>query len=163
MGQIVMGIDPGTVEMGYAICEPMKNSRWKLLESGTWKLDNKMPVIDFLNEMHKLIISSIIAQERKNKKTVKIICVEKMFLSHSNTSAILLNIIPRSIEDLCKKSGQKFQLIHNATIKKRVTGNGRAKKEEVAKAVRKILKLKGKYNHNETDAMSIALAYKDDK
>jgi len=157
---IILGIDPGTIDMGYAIVD--KKTK-KVHKAGCWKLNNKKPIMEFLEEIIELI------DDICDEFGVDVIVVEKMFSTGNNSNLALLNVLPRLISNICTNRDIKYLIIHNSTIKKRVAGNGKASKIEVAEMVVKITgidydSLVAVYKNrvgNVTDAISIALAYEE--
>lgn len=63
-----------------------------------------------------------------------VLAIEKAFIGR-NRSAALLNVFVDEIQYLGKRAGLQVVALAPSTVKKRVTGNGHATKEEIAKAV----------------------------
>lgn len=148
---ITMGIDPGIKET--AIVTIKGN---KILGCSTIKITPQ--VIE--NEFNHYIIGSIIGDiERIIQQFAPMeLHVEKMFISMGYARSAALVVLQKDIVKLCEKYQTICYEVANATVKKNITGNSRAEKEEVAKIINK--RFKTNYRDlNITDALAIALTY----
>jgi len=119
----VLGIDPGTREMGVAILD-----RGELVYHGVLSIRNHRTPHENLKECR-----SRIRQLLRDFKPTAVV-VEKTFFSN-NRGAALLNVLFGEIRALARQGHVRFLSFAPGTIKKHVCGNGRAGKDEVAKAV----------------------------
>lgn len=153
---IRLGIDPGTKDMGYSVFD--ENI---LIDYGLIELDNKKTIKEFIDDVEKELESI------RLKHLINKIVIEKMFSSLNNSHLSLLNIMPRFINEYAISKNIDFKQIHNATIKKTISGDGKSSKEKISSIVCSYCHIDfdtlidnyGKMKvYNVTDAISIALA-----
>lgn len=77
-------------------------------------------------------------------------------------ATFLLVGLATRVEEWAYRKGFKCEAVHSATLKKHITGFGKAEKADVIAAVKKRFKIKGELGNDEADALS-ALAYSIDK
>lgn len=156
---LILGIDPGTATTGYGVIEANGTNfnviKWGLIE--TDKNGQKERRLDVIY-----------------KETVKIIktyspdmfVIEKVFFATNAKTAIAVGQAQGVM--LLAASHRSVRVAEYApgTIKKVITGSGRANKKEVQQAVRKILgnkvrseKHKKTHFDNAADALAIALTH----
>lgn len=156
---IILGIDPGTATTGFGLVEIGENGAevktWGLIETN--KTLNKETRLDFIFEETVKVI-------QKHKPDVFVF--EKVFFATNAKTVIAVGQAQGVM--LLAASKTKVPVFEYApgTIKKMITGNGRANKKEVQAAIRKILgsrvkSAKHKKTHfdNEADALAIALTH----
>jgi crossover junction endodeoxyribonuclease RuvC len=120
----ILAIDPGTREMGIAFFD-----KGRLIYHGVKVISNqkKLPH-QRLREARKMVLRLI-----KDFKP-KVLAIEKAFFA-KNRNAALLNVLVDEIKAIAKRKGLEVLSFAPSTIKKRICGNGRAAKKEVAKVV----------------------------
>ncbi len=151
----IIGIDPGTITLGYSVIESIGN-RLYLLEAGT--LDLKNSGFKESIEMFNDLLNSLLIKYEK----IDSVAIETIFFK----------INPQSLIKLAQFRGallyilfQKFDTIGEYApmeIKKSVTGNGSSSKEQVQFMVYKLLNLKPtdeKIKLDITDAIAIAITH----
>ncbi|NQY93913.1 MAG: crossover junction endodeoxyribonuclease RuvC [Campylobacteraceae bacterium] len=152
MKKKILGIDPGTINCGYAIVEKEKGNV-RLIEAGLIKIKTRIlqeqivemtEGLDMIFENHKIDEVSI----------------EDMFFAFNPKSVIKLAQFRGAIS---LKVLQVFGNFHEYTplqVKKAVTGNGKATKEQVAFMVKRLLGIKKEIKPLDiTDAIAIALTH----
>lgn len=155
----ILGIDPGTATTGYGIittkakaCEVIT---WGLIETDKEVLSEKRLENIYLDTLKLLKVHS-----------PDVIAIEKIFFATNAKTAMAVGQAQGVL--LLAAARSKLPVIQYApgTIKKLITGNGRATKKEIQKAVRKILgnKVKSKrrartHFDNCADALAVALCY----
>lgn len=156
---LILGIDPGTATTGFGLVNLNGNGNevvtWGLIETDKSLL--KETRLDFIfEETLRLIIL--------HKPDVFVI--EKVFFSSNVKTAIAVGQAQGVM--LLAASKAKVEVIEYApgTIKKMITGSGRANKKEVQEHIRRILgsKVKSKAHQkthfdNAADALAIALTH----
>lgn len=152
---MIIGIDPGINKTGFGIISEAGFSP-KYIESGTIKNRTDMKQSEKLNNIFSKIELLI------QKYEVKSIILEETFVnSNPNTSMILgyargIIILLAGIHNL-----PLYEYAPNH-IKKTLTGNGHASKEQIQYMVRKILNIRKEFkNFDESDALAIALTHKE--
>jgi len=154
----ILAIDPGTREMGIAFLD-----KGKLIHFGVKAIKKRKSPHETLREGRKIILRLI-----KDFKP-DVLVVEKVFFAN-NRSASLLNVFADEIRAIGRRKGIKVIGYAPSTAKKMICGNGRASKEEVARAVvstfpelRVFLtqdrKWKEKYHHNMFDAVALGMIF----
>ena len=156
---LILGIDPGTATTGWGLIEQIgKNSKvieWGLIE--TDKNGFKENRLEFIHtETLRLL----------KKHTPHLFVMEKIFFSNNAKTAIAVGQAQGVM--LLAASHAKIRVVEYApgTIKKMITGDGRAKKKEVQIAIRKLLgnavrskAHKKTHFDNAADALAIAMTH----
>jgi crossover junction endodeoxyribonuclease RuvC len=153
---IILGIDPGTATTGYGVIEIIKKGvRSKTLVCiGHGCIETKCS-----EEFSKRLI--IVSNELK--KIIKefnpdYASIEKLFFFQNFKTAMrvsqAIGVMFLTLEQM-KVPVFEFTPLE---VKKTLTDNGRAKKPEVEKKVKKLLKLKDKISRDDTaDALAVAI------
>ncbi len=150
----VLGIDPGLRVAGYGCIEFNRSSnQTKLIEAGAIKLDVTQSVSFRLAELFDDI------QDAIKELQPELIAVETIFTHKRQVSTATILGYARGVILL---AGQRASLplveLTPAEIKKAISGNGRATKEQMQQAVSNILKLKTAPNPPDVaDALGIAI------
>jgi len=152
----ILAIDPGTREMGVALLEDDK-----LVYHGVETIKKGNIPQETLKEGRKVILRLI------NDYRPDTLAVEKIFFAN-NRKAAALNVFAIVIMDIGRRKGLEVVCYAPSTVKKFITGNGRASKEDVAKVViaqypelkvylTQNRKWKAKYHLNMFDAVALAI------
>ena len=158
--QRILAIDPGTREMGIALLENRD-----LIHHGVKLLTKRSSPHENLQEGRRIVLRLI-----KDLRP-QVLAVEKAFFAN-NRNAALLNVLVDEIAALGRRRGLRVVNLAPSTVKRAVAGNGRASKEEVARAVairfpelRVYLsqdrKWKMKHHENMFDAVALAIVCQD--
>jgi Holliday junction resolvasome RuvABC endonuclease subunit len=119
----ILAIDPGTREMGIAFFD-----KGRLIYHGVKVIPNGKTPHQKLKEARGIVLRLL----RDFKPQV--LAIEKAFFAQ-NRNVSLLNVLVDEIKAIAKRKGLKVLSFAPSTIKKRICGNGRASKKEVAKVV----------------------------
>ena len=132
---IILGIDPGLQLCGYSVIESNAAAE-RLIEAGTLKTDDKADLADRLDQIAQDIISLL------EKFNPEIVAVEELY-SHYNhpKTAILMGHARGVILQQAAQVGAQVKSFAATRIKKSLTGNGRAKKEQMQRAIQSVLML----------------------
>ena len=148
----ILGIDPGTRNCGYAIVE--KNGREiKLIEAGLIKIKTKIlqEQIVEMTEGFDLIF---------DKHVINHVSIEDMFYAFNPKTVIKLAQFRGAISLKILQKFGNFAEYTPLQVKKAVTGNGKATKEQVAFMVKRLLGVKKEIKPLDiTDAIAIALTH----
>jgi crossover junction endodeoxyribonuclease RuvC len=148
----ILGIDPGSRNLGYCIIE-WNGKSFSLIEAGLIKMREK----ELQSQMVEMIegIDMIL-----KKHTIDEVAIEDIFFAFNPKSVIKLAQFRGA---LCLKVLQEVGFFHEYTalqVKKAVTGNGKATKEQVAFMVKRLYGIKKEIKPLDiTDAMAIALTH----
>lgn len=156
---LILGIDPGTATTGYGLV--------RLTEKGneviTWGLI-ETDKNGFKEHRLEKIFEETLALLSLHKPDVFVF--EKIFFATNAKTVIAVGQAQGVILLAASKAKVKVFEYAPGTIKKMITGSGRANKKEVQEHIRKILgdrvkSVKGKKTHfdNEADALAIALTH----
>lgn len=153
----ILAIDPGTRELGFAVL-----SGSQLQHYGVKTITRRESPLSIL--LHgKAIVYRLITAHRPG-----VLAIEKPFLGYGNRSAVLVSLY-KEITKLGRDFGIEIREIGPSSMKKAITGNGAAKKIEIARQLCKrfpelqahleqTLKSKERYWANMFDAVAIAVA-----
>lgn len=148
----ILGIDPGSRNLGYCIVQ-WDGKNFSLLEAGLLKLRSKVlqEQIVELVEGIDLILKTHPVDE---------VAIEDIFFALNPQSVLKLAQFRGA---LCLKILQEVGFFHEYTalqVKKAVTGNGKATKEQVAFMVKRLFGIKKEIKPLDiTDAMAVALTH----
>ena len=148
---IILGIDPGTTRVGYAVIEKKDSDNLNLLTCGCLESKNKEQK-DHLKEISDLISSLIL------KYRPEVLAIEKLFFTKNAKTALSVaearGVIINSANSLTLNVREFTPL----EVKVAITGYGKAGKDQVKKMVCRILKLEKIPKLDDTsDALAIAL------
>lgn len=148
----ILGIDPGSRNLGYCIIH-WDGSNFSLVEAGLLKMKEK----ELQAQMVELVegIDVILKTHHIDE-----VAIEDIFFAFNPKSVIKLAQFRGA---LCLKILQEIGFFHEYTalqVKKSVTGNGKATKEQVAFMVKRLFGIKKEIKPLDiTDAMAIALTH----
>lgn len=147
---IILGIDPGTSRIGYALLEKENNSA-NLLACGCLEVRNKSQA-ERLSEIADLI------SELSLKFQPQVLAIEKLFFTKNAKTVMSVSEARGVIINSANVSGLKVLEFTPLEVKVAVTGYGKAEKYQVQKMVCSILKLKEVPQPDDAaDAVAIAL------
>ncbi len=118
-----MAIDPGTKYMGVALLE-----NGTLIHCGVKVIRNGRSPHKTLWACRKIVLRLI------RDFRPQILAVEKTFFAKNKNTA-LLNVLVDEIRNIGRRKGLHVIGYPPSTVKKRICGNGRAGKEEVARVI----------------------------
>ena len=131
----ILGIDPGLQVCGYA-CLEMDADKEKLIEAGVIRTDNRQAIEVKLNRIAEDTHSLL-----ENFKP-DIVAVEELYSHYAHPkTAILMGHARGVILQTCAQASIEVRSFSATRIKKSITGNGRASKEQVQKTIQTILSL----------------------
>ena len=148
----ILGIDPGLGTTGYGIIE---EKTFKLIEAGTIKTCANTPIQSRL----KKIFDSLTEIIKEHEPGVLVL--EKIYSHYRHPTTAILMGHARAVA--CLVSGiHEIRLVNYppTKIKKTITGNGHASKQQVQRMVQNILKLKDPPQPLDvSDALAMAISY----
>ena len=152
--KIIMGIDPGTVVMGYGLIV-IHGSTVRLLEMDVLKLGGKKDVYEKLELIHTTVCR-IIRQHQP-----QLFAIEAPFFGKNVQSMLKLGRAQGVAIAAAMQSGIPVTEYSPKKIKQSITGNGNADKEQVWKMLQHTLQI-----HNSelkyldaSDALAVALCH----
>jgi len=131
----ILGIDPGLQVCGYA-CLETDADREIIIEAGVFRTSGELPIEAKLNQ----IADDIEAVLRKFAPDV--VAVEQLYSHYAHPrTAILMGHARGVILQKSAAAGVEVKSFSATRIKKSLTGNGRASKEQVQRTMQTILAL----------------------
>lgn len=148
----ILGIDPGLGTTGYGIIE---DKTFKLIEAGIIKTRANTPIQSRL----KKIFDSLTEIIKEHKPGILVL--EKIYSHYRHpTTAILMGHARAAVCLLSGIHGIRLVNYPSTKIKKTITGNGHASKQQVQRMVQNILKLKDPPQPLDvSDALAMAISY----
>lgn len=150
-GVRILGIDPGSVVMGYAVIEQRTNQLC-YLASGSLRMAPG-PLPDRLYCIYREI-SQLIQEHQPHEAAV-----EEVFVSKNVSSAIKLGHARGAAICAVASAGVEVHEYTPASIKQAVVGNGRAEKLQVQHMVKILLGLQGRLQADAADALAVAICH----
>ena len=148
----ILGIDPGTINCGYAILN-VNNDGIKLIEAGLIKMKSRILQEQILELMDGLEIIF-------SKFDLKEVAIEDMFFAHNPKTVIKLAQFRGALSSKVLQEFGHFAEYTPLQVKKAVTGNGKSTKEQVAFMVKRLLGIKKEIKPLDiTDAIAIAITH----
>lgn len=156
---LILGIDPGTATTGWGLLTVTKDG----MEAGTWGL-----IETDKSGLKEVRLEKIFKETLELLKAHKpdVFVIEKIFFATNAKTAIAVGQAQGVMLLAASKTKTRVAEYAPGTIKKAVTGSGRAKKKEVQIAIRKIfgnhIKSKAhKKTHfdNAADALAVAMTH----
>jgi len=132
----ILGIDPGLQVCGYA-CIESKSGKTNLLEGGVIRTTASKTIEKRLNQIAEDIDSIL------DKFKPDVVGVEQLYSHYAHPrTAILMGHARGVILQRCAGAGIEVKSYSATRIKKCVTGNGHASKEQMQRTIQTILKLR---------------------
>jgi len=148
----ILGIDPGTINCGYAILE-IVNKKPKLIEAGLIKIKSRV-----LQEQILELIEGIDLILSKHK--IDQVAIEDIFFAFNPKSVIKLAQFRGALSLKILLEIGNFYEYTPLQVKKAVVGNGKAAKEQVAFMVKRLLNIKQEIKPLDiTDAIAVAITH----
>ncbi len=156
----ILGIDPGTATTGYGLVETDVNDESKVIEWGLIETDKDGNKEDRLEIIYKETSKLI-----KNTKP-DLFVMEKIFFATNAKTVIAVGQAQGVLLLAASRANVKVVEYAPGTIKKTITGDGRAKKKDIQHFIRKLLgnhvkskKHKKTHFDNAADALAVALTH----
>jgi len=148
----ILGIDPGLGTTGYGIIE---DASFKVIEAGVIKTLPRTPIQERLKKISDAL-TDIVTEYKPG-----VLVLEKIY-SHCKhpTTAILMGHARAVACLICGEKNIKLVNYPSTRIKKAVTGNGHASKQQVQRMVQTLLNLrKAPEPVDVSDALAMAISY----
>jgi len=150
---VILGIDPGTLFMGYAIMD-VTSSTPKLLLMDVLKLSSKKDAYERLQKIH-ITICDLIHTYQPNT-----FAIEAPFFGKNVQSMLKLGRAQGVAIAAAMQAGLTVTEYSPKKVKQSITGNGNADKDQVWKMLQRILSIEEKPHYfDATDALAVALCH----
>jgi len=151
--KIILGIDPGTLLMGYGIIE-VKGTTMMMKDMNVLKLSGKKDNYIRLQLIHKKVEELI----KKHKPTE--FAIEAPFFGKNVQSMLKLGRAQGVAIAAAISAGLPVTEYSPKKVKQSITGNGNADKEQVWKMLQRLLSLKEEPQYfDATDALAVAVCH----
>ncbi|TLD79973.1 crossover junction endodeoxyribonuclease RuvC [Helicobacter sp. MIT 05-5293] len=148
----ILGIDPGSRNCGYAVLHCGSNGL-NLLEAGIIKIKERIlqdQILEFVEGID-LVLKSF---------TIDEVAIEDIFFAYNPKTVIKLAQFRGALSLKILQELGNFSEYTPLQVKKALTGNGKADKQQVAFMVKRILGIKGDIKPLDiTDAIAIAITH----
>ena len=149
---IILGIDPGTRNCGYSILKKEKNSLI-LIEAGLIKIKEKIlqhQIMELVEGLDIIFKNHVIDE----------VAIEDIFYAYNPQTVIKLAQFRGALSLKILQMIGNFSEYTALQVKKAVTGNGKATKEQVSFMVKKILGIKQEIKPLDiSDAIAVAITH----
>ena len=148
----ILGIDPGLQVCGYA-CMEIDEDKERLIEAGVLSTSNGLAIEVKLNRIAEGM-ETLLKRFRP-----QVVAVEELYSHYAHPkTAILMGHARGVILQKCAEAAIEVKSFSATRIKKSITGNGRASKEQVQRTIQTILSLSAVPEPNDVaDAIAAAL------
>ncbi len=149
----ILGIDPGTRVAGYGLVD-CDRRRVEAVALGSWDLGKNQTLYQRLGKLASEF-DRLVAQYRPTH-----VCLEDAFVAKFSRSALLIGHARGVIMARSYACGLPVHAMMPTEAKRRVTGDGHATKEMVARCLRALLGLSDRIKapHDATDGLGLAYA-----
>jgi crossover junction endodeoxyribonuclease RuvC len=148
----ILGIDPGLQVCGYA-CLNTNTDEHVLCEAGIIRTSSQSPLQAKLNQIAGDIEALL------TRLTPEMVAVEQLYSHYTHPrTAILMGHARGVILQKCAEASLEVRSFSATRIKKSITGNGRASKQQMQKTIQTLLSLPSVPEPNDVaDAIAAAL------
>jgi len=148
----ILGIDPGSRITGYGLIEAGDRSA-RPLTFDVWKPGRDVELPDRLLEIHSSL-SRLLAEQQPD-----VLVAETAFFHRNPHSTLVLGQVRGVVLLAARQAGVPVEEYAPRQIKRAVTGNGGAAKEQVAFMVRALLGLPELPSPDAADALAVAVCH----
>lgn len=151
--KIILGIDPGTVIMGYSVLSTQGN-KMEMLEMDVVKLNGKKDMFERLGIINKVIQALI------DKYQPQSMAIEAPFFGKNVQSMLKLGRAQGVAIAVAISNDIPVAEYSPKKVKQSITGNGNADKEQIWKMLNNIMPLKHKLKYYDaSDALAVAVCH----
>jgi crossover junction endodeoxyribonuclease RuvC len=148
----ILGIDPGTINLGYGVVDGEEEVR--MVDCGVITLSARLPMEERLRSLYNEL-SKIIAKHKPNE-----VAIEEPFIGHNVRSAFAIGRAQAMAILAAVNQGLPIYYYSPAKIKKQITGYGQSDKQQVQEMVRIQLELSELPQPSDAaDALAVAMCH----
>ena len=148
----ILGIDPGSSVTGYGVVE-RRAGRLVHVVHGTVRPPSGAPLATRLDHLYRTVAEVV------DRHAPDCVVVEQVFVAASPRSALVLGQARGAILAAVARAGVPVNEYAPARIKRSVTGNGRATKQQVKTMVKRLLSLDREPASDAADALAAAISH----
>jgi len=148
----ILGIDPGTRQTGVGVIETQGN-RYQLLYFDVIKIKSTLVLAQKLHFIHSSVLKLI------RQFQPQVLALENVF--YGKDISALVKIGEARACAMLAASEHNIDVVEYspARVKKSVSGNGRASKEQIQHMVKTLLSMKSVPPNDSADALAVAICY----
>ncbi len=151
--KIILGIDPGTIIMGFGLIE-INGTAMRLVEMGVLKLSSKEDAYQKLEKIHQKVFQLISIHKPDS------FAIEAPFFGKNVQSMLKLGRAQGVAIATAMQAGLPVCEYSPKKVKQSITGNGNAGKEQVMEMLRHLLAFKeGPTHMDASDALAVAVCH----
>ena len=151
--KIILGIDPGTVIMGYSVLSTQGN-KMEMLEMDVVKLNGKKDMFERLGTINK-VIQSLITKYKPDA-----MAIEAPFFGKNVQSMLKLGRAQGVAIAVAMSNDIPVAEYSPKKVKQSITGNGNSDKEQIWKMLNNIMPLTHKLKYfDASDALAVAVCH----
>jgi crossover junction endodeoxyribonuclease RuvC len=154
LSKIILGIDPGTLMMGYCIIE-VNGHQIRMIDMGVLKMSERTDHYLRLQQIHQKVTELIASHQPKY------FAIEAPFFGNNVQSMLKLGRAQGVAIAAAMHAGMEVSEYSPRKIKQSITGNGNSAKEQVWKMLQQILNLQDMVikHHDASDALAVAVCH----
>jgi crossover junction endodeoxyribonuclease RuvC len=149
----ILGVDPGSRVCGYGVVDVADGVRYSYVECGVLTARPGAPMEQRLGEIARWL-TDVITDLRPVT-----VAVEDVFSRVNVSSALALAQARGMVLAVAGMAGLAVHSYTPGTVKKTVTGRGRASKEQVARMVQALVGLRTPPRFDAADALAVAITH----
>lgn len=151
----ILGIDPGLGATGFGVIDAEDPRGLRLIRAGDLRPPRQEPLGERLRVLHSGI-SQLISRHHP-----AVVVLEQLFIHHAHVTTAALMAHARGVACLAvQEHGLPLAEYPPTDVKKALTGNGQASKEQVARMVGQWLGASdASWSADATDALALAIAH----
>lgn len=151
--KIILGIDPGTVIMGFGLIS-VSNKEIHLHDMGVLKLSASLDAYERLQKIHHRVVELIHTHQPD------CFAIEAPFFGKNVQSMLKLGRAQGVAIAAAMQAGLTVNEYSPKKVKQSITGNGNASKEQVLKMLQRLLNFNDEPRYfDATDALSVAVCH----
>ena len=147
---VIMGVDPGTRYAGYGILKKEKQKTF-MLECGCLDIHKKKSLVNKIGAIYEFV------SDKVSTCGVTHLALETPFFYKNASTFLKLGYVRGILYLIADQNGLELSEFAPSEVKKGLTGHGSASKEQVAKVVTRLFRIKTPQRDDVTDALAVAL------
>ena len=148
----ILGLDPGSRVCGYGVIDEL-GGELRYVECGVLTAPEDRPMEDRLGELARGL-KEVIAE-----LVPSVVAIEDVFSQHNPRSALALAQARGMALAVVGLAGLAVASYPPASVKKAVSGSGRADKDQIARMVQALIGLRSLPRADATDALAVAITH----
>jgi crossover junction endodeoxyribonuclease RuvC len=159
LDRMILGVDPGSRVAGYAFirartARPLTPRDFEIVDCGVLRAQATLGYAERIALLHEALHGLI------SLHSPDVLVLEKAFVDKNVSSALRLGEVRGAFIAAAGRCGVRSEEITPAEVKKTITGNGRADKDQVSATLKTLAGFdRGALPHDVTDALAISYCF----